>query len=153
MKESEFSEIEQKVEGSVVRYSNAREDATLATANVLLIDNIGMLSSLYRYGRYAYIGGALRGTLHNTLEAAVYGIPVFFGKHATNAKFVEAQDLVRLGGGREISSSVQLIEALKQMEADEAVRQKAGRRAGELVERSRGGTQKVIEFLNNQIRV
>jgi 3-deoxy-D-manno-octulosonic-acid transferase len=61
----------------ITRFSKANE-ATITTFKVLLIDNIGMLSSLYRYGNIAYIGGGFGKSIHNTLEAAVYGIPVVF---------------------------------------------------------------------------
>ena len=74
-----------------------------------------MLSSLYRYGEFAYIGGGFRGGLHNTLEAAVYGVPVFFGRHANNNKFKEAMDLVSLGGAMEISGSDELIHIMEEM--------------------------------------
>ena len=151
LKETELSAIEKNIEGRVIRYSKAATDERLATANVLLIDNIGMLSSLYRYGRYAYVGGALRGTLHNTLEAAVYGIPVFFGKHANNQKFVEATDLVRVGGGQEITSADQLITAIKQLESDAELRDRTGNQSGELVQQSRGGTEKVMDYLGKII--
>ena len=85
--------VENALPGLVVRYSQA-EVATVATARVLLFDNVGLLSQLYRFGEYAYIGGAFGKGLHNTLEAAAFGLPLFFGP--TYAKFQEAVELVAL---------------------------------------------------------
>ena len=64
-----------------------------------------MLSSLYRYGNIAYIGGAFEGALHNTLEAAVWNLPVLFGDHKSNKKFNEVNDLENLNYGFSINTS------------------------------------------------
>ncbi|WP_210516183.1 3-deoxy-D-manno-octulosonic acid transferase [Hymenobacter terricola] len=85
--------VEEALPGQVVRYSQA-DAATVAQARVLLFDNMGLLSQLYRFGHYAYIGGAFGKGLHNTLEAAAFGLPLFFGP--TYAKFQEAVELVEL---------------------------------------------------------
>ncbi|UOQ99821.1 3-deoxy-D-manno-octulosonic acid transferase [Hymenobacter sp. 5317J-9] len=86
--------VENAFPGLVVRYSQA-QPATVAQARVLLIDNIGLLSQLYRFGHYAYIGGAFGKGLHNTLEAAAFGLPLFFGPNYK--RFQEAVDLAELG--------------------------------------------------------
>lgn len=88
--ESHLKEITGKVKGKVVRYSQATEE-NVAEADCLIIDCFGLLSSIYRYGEIAYIGGGFGVSIHNTLEAAVYGIPVIFGPN--NKKFMEAQGL------------------------------------------------------------
>lgn len=85
--------VEEALPGQVVRYSQA-DAATVAQARILLFDNVGLLSQLYRFGQYAYIGGAFGKGLHNTLEAAAFGLPLFFGP--TYAKFQEAVELVAL---------------------------------------------------------
>ena len=74
---------------------------------VLIIDNIGMLSRLYRYGEFAYIGGAFGKGLHNILEAACYGVPVIFGNR-NYQKFQEATDLINRGGAFEIGDYTDL---------------------------------------------
>lgn len=85
-------------------YKNANFDtACLANKQVLLIDNIGMLSSLYQFATIAYIGGAFGKGLHNILEAATYGIPVFFGS-PNYKKFQEALDLLALGGAFSVAN-------------------------------------------------
>ena len=96
----------------VVKYSHSID---LENQRILIVDNVGMLSSLYKYAKYAYIGGGFRGALHNTLEAAVYGIPVFFGDHANNQKFKEAIELKDSGAAFPISSAKDIEERLEEL--------------------------------------
>lgn len=104
--EEEFlSEIEKELQVKVTRFSKA--DSTISQSQVLLIDNIGMLSRLYRYGEFAYVGGAFNKGLHNILEAACYGVPIFFG-NKNYEKFKEATDLIKRGGAFEVGSYTDL---------------------------------------------
>ena len=84
-----------------VRYSQAQNTNHLEDYQVLIIDNIGMLSRLYRYGEFAFVGGAFGKGLHNILEAACYGVPIFFG-NKNYEKFQEATDLINRGGAFEV---------------------------------------------------
>lgn len=90
-----LTQIEQSLSVTSVRYSRASN--RVDSYSVLVIDNIGMLSKLYLYGEFAYVGGAFGKGLHNILEAACYGIPVFFG-NKNYQKFQEANDLLMRGG-------------------------------------------------------
>lgn len=100
IKESFLKEIENALSVKSIRFSKANVD--LSSFSVLIIDNIGMLSSLYQYGEYAFVGGAFGKGLHNILEAACFGIPVFFG-NKNYQKFQEAKDLIMRGGAFEVS--------------------------------------------------
>lgn len=100
IKESFLSEIETSFGARTIRYSKAT--GNVSEYDVLLIDNIGMLSSLYQYGEFAYVGGAFGKGLHNILEAACYGIPVFFG-NKNYQKFQEANELIMRGGAFEVN--------------------------------------------------
>jgi 3-deoxy-D-manno-octulosonic-acid transferase len=100
--EAFLSEIEKGVVGKTVRFSQAKSEADLDGAKVLLIDNVGMLSKLYRYGEFAFVGGGFGKGLHNILEAACYGIPVFFGNR-NYQKFAEANELIMHGGAFEVN--------------------------------------------------
>ncbi len=101
--EEHIEQITQLLKGKrVVRYTQASE-MNVGDADVLVIDCFGLLSSIYRYGQVAYVGGGFGAGIHNTLEAAVWGVPVFFGPN--NQKFKEAQELKACGGGCEILSS------------------------------------------------
>lgn len=101
IKEDFISEIEGALQGICVRYSKVNE-ATLQNFRVLIIDNIGMLSRLYRYGDFAFVGGAFGKGLHNILEAACYGVPIFFGNR-NYQKYEEANQLIKYGGAFEVS--------------------------------------------------
>jgi len=88
-------EIEKSVNAKSIRYSKANQN--LESYAVLIIDNVGMLSQLYRYGEFAFVGGAYGKGLHNILEAACYGVPIFFGDKNFE-KFQEANELIMRGG-------------------------------------------------------
>lgn len=83
------------------------EDKNLADYRILIIDTIGILSKIYKYSHISYIGGAFETGLHNTLEAAVFGVPLFFGPHYE--KFDEAVRLVQLQGAFSITNAQQLV--------------------------------------------
>lgn len=93
--------IENGIQRKHIRFSQAA-GVDLAEYSVLIVDNMGMLSRLYAYGEFAFIGGAFGKGLHNILEAACYGIPVFFGNRSY-AKFQEAVDLINRGGAFEVA--------------------------------------------------
>jgi 3-deoxy-D-manno-octulosonic-acid transferase len=105
--EAFLQEIEKGVGGKTIRFSKAVNEGELGDAKVLLIDNVGMLSKLYRYGEFAFVGGSFGKGLHNILEAACYGIPVFFGNRGYE-KFNEAKELIMLGGAFEVSDFADL---------------------------------------------
>lgn len=100
--ESHLKEITGKLNRTVVRYTQATEER-VKEADCLLIDCFGLLSSIYRYGEIAYIGGGFGVGIHNVLEAAVYGMPVIFGPN--NKRFREAQGLLQCKGGFEIQGA------------------------------------------------
>jgi len=77
--EEHLQAIEAKLQRPFARYTEVKAGRVTAPYECLIIDCFGLLSSIYRYGRYAYVGGGFGKSVHNTLEAAVYGIPVFFG--------------------------------------------------------------------------
>ncbi|MEY2904102.1 MAG: hypothetical protein RJA52_118, partial [Bacteroidota bacterium] len=104
---SSISKLCQKIHESYSLYSDYRNDS-----RILIIDNIGKLSRLYRYGDIAYIGGGFGKSIHNTLEPAVYGLPVIFGPRYK--KFPEAISLKELGGGFEVRN---IFEFKKTMDA------------------------------------
>lgn len=96
----------QRAGKKAVRFSETTLEE-VKEAEILLIDSIGMLSQLYQYGTLAYIGGGFGAGIHNILEAAAYGLPVFFGPN--NHKFSEAKELISLGGAFEVTKPDELI--------------------------------------------
>ena len=123
--EKDVLEIADQIGDSVVRFSKIKDNA-LEDARFLIIDNMGMLSSLYGYGEYAYVGGAFRKTLHNTLEAATHGVPVFFGKDETNIKFREAGELAQTGAGIAVRDTSELINTFEELFANDEKRKLLG---------------------------
>ncbi len=135
-----------------VRYSEA--DAKDPAKNTpMIIDNMGMLSSLYGYADIAYVGGGARGALHNTLEPATWGIPILFAKHEKNSKFQEALELVQNGAAFEIASSTEFERLLMSLLDNVDKRKEAGRRARQQVEENAGATSIIMDYLNEKIDV
>jgi 3-deoxy-D-manno-octulosonic-acid transferase len=109
--------IEREIQVKSIRYSQAASK-NLEEYQVLIIDNVGMLSRLYRYGEFAFVGGAFGKGLHNILEAACYGVPIFFGNRNFQ-KFQEAVDLINRGGAFEVSDYVDLKEKFEMLNVPE----------------------------------
>lgn len=125
----------------VVRYTQTTPEEA-AEADVLIIDCFGLLSSMYNYGDVAYIGGGFGVGIHNTLEAAVWNMPVIFGPN--NKKFQEAQDLLKSGGGFEINTYEDFSGLMSSLMNDEAFLKQAGDKAGAFVAHLAGATDKVL---------
>lgn len=127
--------------------SNKVPEGQLPTAEetvpCLIIDAIGFLSSIYRYGDAAYIGGGFGVGIHNTLEAAVYGIPVIFGPN--HQAFREALGLKAAGGGFSIATAAEYDEILKRFMTDTDALHKAGELAGKYVKEGSGATEMIFK--------
>lgn len=125
----------------VVRYTQTTPEEA-AEADVLIIDCFGLLSSMYNYGDVAYIGGGFGVGIHNTLEAAVWNMPVIFGPN--NKKFQEAQGLLKSGGGFEINTYEDFSGLMGPLMNDETFLKQAGDKAGVFVAHLAGATDKVL---------
>ena len=125
----------------VVRYTQTTPEEA-AKADVLIIDCFGLLSSMYNYGDVAYIGGGFGVGIHNTLEAAVWNMPVIFGPN--NKKFQEAQGLLKSGGGFEITNYESFEGLMNSMINNPAFLKQAGDKAGAFVASLSGATGKVL---------
>lgn len=125
----------------VVRYTQTTPEEA-AEADVLIIDCFGLLSSMYNYGDVAYIGGGFGVGIHNTLEAAVWNMPVIFGPN--NKKFQEAQGLLKSGGGFEINTYDDFSSLMGSLMNDETFLKQAGDKAGAFVAHLAGATDKVL---------
>ncbi|MEQ8927686.1 MAG: glycosyltransferase N-terminal domain-containing protein [Fulvivirga sp.] len=125
-----------------ILYSNLEQ--LTGDEEVLLVDNIGLLSSLYGYGDYAYVGGAFGAGLHNILEAATYGIPIFFG-NKNYQKFNEAIDLINLGGAVAIKDETEMRHQFREFENEKSL-QIAGQVNRDYVKDNTGATDKIIDY-------
>ena len=159
--EDHLLQIEKLLEGrKVVRYSKLSEnsdcnatlakrdcEATLARrelsdADVLIIDCFGLLSSIYHYADVTYVGGGFGVGIHNTLEAAVWDVPVIFGPN--NERFQEAQGLKACGGGFEIQGADDFRRIMQGFIDRPETMAEAGRQSGLFVQQMTGATRKIL---------
>lgn len=117
--ENHLKSIEELYGKKSLRYSQATEK-NISTADVLIIDNIGMLSSIYQYASIAYIGGGFGKGIHNIIEAATFGMPVIFGPNYR--KFSEAIELIHLGGAFSISSEKEFVKILSSLSSSDVLK-------------------------------
>lgn len=142
--ESHLRGIEDKAPEKTLRYSKASSENILET-NILIIDSIGMLSSLYYYGKIAYIGGGFGVSIHNTLEPAVYGIPVLFGPKYH--KFKEAVDMIAAGGAFSVATYKEFEKHLEQLLSNFNLLDKSGNNAKDYIYKMSGATGKIFEYI------
>lgn len=131
----------------VARYTQL-EGKDTSQLDCIIIDCFGLLSSLYRYGTIAYVGGGFGSGIHNVPEAAVYGIPVIFGPHYE--KFREAVELNACGGGFAISDSEQCHRVLDKFLSNDEARQLAGEVSSHYITTHTGATQRIYSEIFNK---
>ena len=144
--ERHISSIRSLSSREVLLYTEYEDkDLTNLTSTTLVVDTVGMLSSLYAYADFAYIGGGFGKGIHNTAEAAVYGIPVIFGPKYE--KFREAKALIEVGGGYTVKDSSGLESILVQWLSEDEALQRAGKAAGDYISSESGATEKIYQKL------
>lgn len=139
--EAHLHQIFQLFEGRYVRFTEATIN-NLDAVRVLVVDTMGMLSSIYRYGTVAYIGGGFGVGIHNTIEAAVYGLPVLFGPNYRN--FREACALIDAGGGKSVKNYHEFKAAMDEALANH---EELGKKASDYVASELGATDKIYKKL------
>jgi 3-deoxy-D-manno-octulosonic-acid transferase len=132
--------------GTTVKYSQL--GALSAPFTTLIIDNIGMLSSLYQYADIAYIGGGFGAGIHNTLEAASFGMPVVFGPKYD--RFKEAKDLIALKAGFSISNQDELDAVVALLIGNENAKRIASFNAKDYVQRNIGATDAITTYIREK---
>lgn len=142
--QSHIQEIE-SLFPQVIKFSVFKSQVSNLESQILIIDNIGMLSSLYQYAKVAYIGGGFGAGIHNTLEAAAFGLPVIFGPKYD--KFQEAKDLIEIGAARSIGTSAELLAAFDHFQSNE----KAATAAKNYVTEKKGATEMIIDQITTKV--
>ena len=142
--EEHLLQIESKLKRPFLRYSEANED-NVGTADCLILDCYGLLSSIYRYGQVAYVGGGFGVGIHNVPEAAVYGIPVLIGPN--NKGFREAQDLLRMGGCFEVTGSTLFNAVMDHLLENSDLRRSRGRICKSYIESNAGASEQIFREL------
>ncbi|MBK7347154.1 MAG: 3-deoxy-D-manno-octulosonic acid transferase [Chitinophagaceae bacterium] len=141
---SNIEEVQTRFTGCLL-YSQLTE-SNVQTGNVLVIDNIGMLSRLYKYAHITYVGGGFGDDgLHNILEAAVYGKPVIFGPNYE--KFPEATDLIAYGGAISVENTLELEKVLNNLITSDELREGYAAKAKLFIYNNKGATEKIISFI------
>ncbi|HHT99611.1 MAG: glycosyltransferase N-terminal domain-containing protein [Bacteroidota bacterium] len=145
--ESHIQQLERRFALPVCRYTKVKGEIG-ADVRVLIIDTIGLLSAIYRYGSVAYLGGGFGKGIHNTLEAATYGMPVIFGPR--HLKFKEAIDLKEKGAGFSINDSVEFGNLMERLWDDENkdYLKKSGEAALEYVQSMCGATEEILKLID-----
>lgn len=146
--QEEINTWQNQIESKSICFSEVQPDTKLTDYQVLIIDNIGMLSSLYQYADFAFIGGSFGKGLHNILEAATFGMPIFFGNKAYH-KFQEAVDLVKLGGAYAVASTDDLGEILRDLRSNEVKKKETDKISQNYVLQNIGATEKVMHVVES----
>lgn len=143
-----IAQLQQLFPGCLLYSQLLSGSKTASESNVLIIDNIGLLSRIYRYAHTTYIGGAFGAGLHNTLEAAVYGKPVLFGPEYS--KYMEAVGLIEAGAGFSISNDAGCIATVKQLTGDKVFYETVCQAALSFCYKHKGATGKIMSFIQEK---
>ncbi|MBN1597277.1 MAG: 3-deoxy-D-manno-octulosonic acid transferase [Bacteroidales bacterium] len=141
---SQIGALTTRLEPDALLYSKANPE-NISDKKVMIIDNIGMLSMLYKYGDVAYIGGGFGSGIHNILEAAVYGIPVVFGPNYQ--KFREAHEILKAGGGFSVSNAVELNKVFNELIRNKEKLKFASKQADNYIQKNLGATDIIMNYL------
>jgi len=148
IKSGQISNLKSKLDKTAVLYSE-KDSADLATAKILIINTIGLLSKIYSYADIAYVGGAMGTTgLHNTLEPAVFGVPIVIGNNYD--KFPEAKEMISNKGMYSIKNQTEFNSILNQLIKDDDFRVKSGKLNADYISKNRGAVEQIIAYLNKR---
>ncbi|CAH8282455.1 3-deoxy-D-manno-octulosonic-acid transferase [Mariniflexile fucanivorans] len=146
IKSNQIKNIQEKLTVESVLFSE-KDNKNLEIAEVFIIDTIGILSKIYSYAHIAHVGGAVGTTgLHNTLEPAVFGVPIIIGTH--HSKFPEAQDMIDKGGMFSISNQKEFDAILNELIQNDQKRFLAGNNNLKYIETNKGAVTKILKYLN-----
>ena len=145
MDESRIARLIEETKGGALRYTQCTPRTGYGSRQVLILDTVGLLASVYGYATWSYIGGGFGVGIHNTLEAATFGLPVAFGPNYH--KFKEARDLVTLGAARSISNYEELQHWFIPLRDNEEFLQKTSRIAKDYTTRHQGATNIIVKTI------
>ena len=145
MENSRIERIIAQTKGGAVRYTLCNEESDFSKIQVLILDTIGILSSVYGYATWSYIGGGFGVGIHNTLEAATFGLPIAFGPNYQ--KFKEARDMVALGAATKVESAEDLSAWFAPLRDDKSALPRAGSAAKSYTQRNQGATSLIMKIV------
>ena len=145
IEEGELRRLEEAAPYKTIRYSHAKQE-TVSNYRIMLIDNVGILTSLYRYGSFAYVGGAFGKSLHNILEPATFGMPIFFGNRSYR-HVSEANALLKLGGAFTVADSQDLRHKFLLYHRHKKAGQEVAAITRNFVNDHTGATDKIVQYV------
>ena len=148
MEEERITRLIDQTKGGGIRFTQCTEESDLKNKQLLVLDTMGMLSSVYGYASWGYIGGGFGVGIHNTLEAATFGLPIAFGP--VYHKFKEARDLVSIEAAHSISNYEELRGWFEPLRDDETLRQQRGSAAKEYTLSHQGATKLILNTIFKQ---
>ncbi|MFZ1528396.1 MAG: glycosyltransferase N-terminal domain-containing protein [Ferruginibacter sp.] len=144
-----MEEVKKRFAGALIFSKLNRDGGNELTGNVLIIDNIGMLSRLYKYAHITYVGGGFGDDgLHNILEPAVFGRPVIFGPN--HDKYPEAQAMIDCGGAFSVENALELEALLKKLFEDKDHLDKTAAAAKNFIYQNRGATNTILQYISEK---
>ncbi len=145
IKPTQIQSFKSKLKAKTVVYSELKDEA-LEDYQVLIIDTIGLLSKIYSYADIAYVGGAMGTTgLHNTLEPAVFGVPIIIGPN--HDKFPEAKALITHGGLFSIQNQAEFDTIFNKLISKSDFRLHCGSKNSEYVDKNKGAVIQILDYL------
>lgn len=145
MDESRMARLGAETKGGTLRYTQCTPHTAYGSKQLLILDTVGILASVYGYATWSYIGGGFGVGIHNTLEAATFGLPVAFGPNYQ--KFKEARDLVTLGAARPVKNYDELRTWFIPLRDNEDFLQKTSRIAKDYTTRHQGATNIIVKTI------
>lgn len=145
MDEARIARLVAETRGGALRYTQCTPRTGYGTRQLLILDTVGLLSSVYSYATWSYIGGGFGVGIHNTLEAATFGLPIAFGPNYQ--KFKEARDLVTLGAARSVTTYEELRNWFIPLRDNEEFLQKTSRIAKDYTTRHQGATNIIVKTI------
>ncbi|MFI0428512.1 3-deoxy-D-manno-octulosonic acid transferase [Mariniflexile sp. HMF6888] len=145
IKSNQIKNIQEKLRAESVLFSE-KDNKQLETAQVFIIDIIGILSKIYSYADIAYVGGAMGNTgLHNTLEPAVFGVPIIIGNH--HEKFPEAKEMIDNAGMFSIATQEAFDSILKELIQNTEKRTLSGNNNLQYIKKNKGAVTTIVRYL------
>ncbi len=145
IKALQIQTLKEKLNTKVVLFSS-KENQKLSSAQVFIVDTIGILSKIYSYADVAYVGGAMGNTgLHNTLEPAVFGVPIIIGNN--HSKFPEAKSMIDLKGMFSVSNQKEFNTVLNELIKNQSKRVSSGKKNSDYIKKNQGAVIQILDYL------
>ncbi|MBR5821205.1 MAG: 3-deoxy-D-manno-octulosonic acid transferase [Alistipes sp.] len=148
MDEGRITHLIEATRGGAVRYTQCDETTPIEEQQLLILDTVGLLASAYGYASWGYIGGGFGVGIHNTLEAATFGLPIAFGPNYQ--KFKEARDLVEIGAAQSITNYEELAAWFAPLRDEAEQLAAASHAARNYTHSNQGATELIIKTIFNR---